>query len=106
MKIIKKKEELIQELAIAKLQRPNSLTSTKYGDKVVYDCGCKSKQHRINDPSNRVFAIAMPVKFAIECENGFLSFIQVKGFFKQTVNTFWTCKSKLFIDALKQLGIA
>ena len=40
----------------------------------------------------------MPVKFVIECENGFLSFIQVKGFFKQTVNTFWTCKSKLFMD--------
>ena len=106
MKIIKKKEELIQELAVAKLQKPNSLTSTKYGDKVVYDCGCKSKQHRINDPSNRVFAIAMPVKFVIECENGFLSFIQVKGFFKQTVNTFWTCKSKLFMDALKELGLA
>ena len=106
MKVIKNKEELIQELSVAKLQKPNALTSTKYGDKVVYECGCKSKQHRINDPSNRVFAIAMPVKFVIECENGFICFIQVKGFFKQTVNTFWTCKSTLFIEALKDLGLA
>ena len=105
MKVISTKEELIQQLAVAPLQKPNPLTSTKYGDKVIYNCGCKDASHKVNDPSNRVFAVSMPVKFAMECENGYLTFFQVKGFFKQTVTTFWSCKSKLFMDALKELGI-
>ena len=105
MKIISNKEELIQELAGANLQKPNILTSTKYNDKVIFECGCKDKSHKVNDSSNKVFAVSRPVKFATECKNGYLTFFQIKGFFKQKVTTFWSCQSKLFMDSIKQLGL-
>mgnify|MGYP001474096286 CR=1 FL=1 len=76
----------------------------KYPDKVVFKCGC-GKSHIVNDPSNRVFSVAVPVKFVIDCENGYVTFFQVKGFFKQTVTTFWSTKATVFTKALERLGL-
>ena len=81
MKILKTKEEVILQFSESKLQAPNKLTSTKYNDKVTFDCGCGTA-HRVNDPSNRVFATALPVKMVIDCENGYVTFFQIKGFFQ------------------------
>ena len=78
MKKLKTVEEVLEEIAKIKLQPPHKLTSTKYPDKVVFKCGC-GKSHRVNDPSNRVFSVAVPVKFVIDCENGYVTFFQVKG---------------------------
>ena len=82
MKILKTKDEVISQFAESKLQAPNKLTSTNYNDKVTFECGC-GKVHRVNDPSNRVFATALPVKMVIDCENGYVTFFQIKGFFRQ-----------------------
>ena len=104
MKILKTLEEVILQISKSKLQPPNKLTSTKYSDKVVFKCGC-GKSHKVNDPSNRVFAIAVPVKFVIDCEKGYVTFFQVKGFFKQTVTTIWSTKATVFTKALESLGL-
>ena len=104
MKILKTLEEVILQISKSKLQPPNKLTSTKYSDKVVFKCGC-GKSHKVNDPSNRVFATAVPVKFVIDCEKGYVTFFQVKGFFKQTVTTIWSTKATVFTKALKRLGL-
>ena len=103
MKKLQTVEEVLEEIAKIKLQPPNKLTSTKYPDKVVFECGC-GKSHKVNDPSNRIFSIALPVKFIIDCENGYETFFQVKGFFKQTVTTFWSTKAMVFTKALEKLG--
>ena len=104
MKILKTKEEVILQFAESKLQAPNKLTSTNYNDKVMFDCGC-GKVHRVNDPSNRVFATALPVKMVIDCENGYVTFFQIKGFFKQTVTSIWSTKATIFTQALEKLGL-
>ena len=104
MKKLKTKEEVILQISKSKLQAPNKFTSTKYGDKVVFKCGC-GKSHRVNDPSNRVFAISTPVKFVIDCKNGYVTFFQVKGFFKQTVTSIWSTKATVFTKALESLGL-
>ena len=104
MKILKTLEEVILQISKSKLQPPNKLTSTKYSDKVVFKCGC-GKSHKVNDPSNRVFATAVPVKFVIDCEKGYVTFFQVKGFFKQTVTTIWSARATVFTKALEKLGL-
>ena len=58
MKLLKTKEEVILQISESKLQPPNKLTSTKYNDKVTFECGCGTF-HKVNDPSNRVFATAL-----------------------------------------------
>jgi len=68
MKLLKTADEVIEVLAVSKLQKQNALTSTKYNDKVTFKCGCK-KTHRVNDPNNKIISVAMPVKFCFLCEN-------------------------------------
>ena len=104
MKILATAHDVIEAISASTLQAPNKLTSTGYSDKVVFECGC-GKSHKVNDPSNKVFATALPVKFVIDCENGFTTFFQVKGFFATSATSIWSVKSKVFIEALETLGL-
>jgi len=104
MKLLKTKEEVILQISESKLQPPNKLTSTKYNDKVTFECGCGTF-HKVNDPSNRVFATALPVKLVIDCENGFVTFFQIKGIFSLTVTSIWSTKAIIFTKALEKLGL-
>ena len=104
MKLLKTTEDVILQISESKLQPPNKLTSTKYNDKVTFECGCGTF-HKVNDPSNRVFATALPVKLVIDCENGFVTFFQIKGFFTQTVTSIWSTKATIFTKALEKLGL-
>lgn len=104
MKLLKTKEEVILQISESKLQAPNKITSTKYNDKVTFECGCGTF-HRVNDPSNKVFATALPVKLVIDCENGFVTFFQIKGIFSLTVTSIWSTKATIFTKALEKLGL-
>ena len=104
MKLLKTIEDVILQISESKLQASNKLTSTKYSDKVTFECGCGTV-HRVNDPSNRVFATALPVKLVIDCENGYVTFFQIKGFFTQTVTSIWSTKATVFTKALEKLGM-
>ena len=104
MELLKNSDEIIKAISEAKLQSPNKMSSLNYNDKVIFECGCGTS-HTVNDPSNKIFAIALPVKFVLECHNGYLTFFQIKGFFKQTVTSFWSAKSTNFKKALEKLGM-
>ena len=41
---------LVAELLLENIQEKNKLTSTKYPNKVAFDCGC-GEIHTVNDPS-------------------------------------------------------
>ena len=47
MKILKKADEIISAISEAKLQSPNKLTSLKYNDNVMFECGC-GKEHAVD----------------------------------------------------------
>ena len=85
MEIIADEGLLVAELITTNFQKKNPLTSTKYNDKIAYDCGC-NERHRVNDPTNKIIAIALPVKFLFECKNQYVSFVHVKGIFVQKAN--------------------
>ena len=102
MEIIADEGLLVAELITTNFQKKNPLTSTKYNDKTAYDCGC-NERHRVNDPTNKIIAIALPVKFLFECKNQYVSFVHVKGIFVQKANCLWSCKAKLYYKVIKDL---
>ena len=102
MKSLNNINEIIEVISESKLQPKNRLTSTNYPDAVVYECGC-GDFHKVNDLSLVIFAVAMPVKFCFICENKYVSFVHVKGFFKQKASTIWTCEADLFQKAMDDL---
>jgi hypothetical protein len=102
MEIITDQGLLVAELLLSDLQEKNPLTSTKYPDKVAFDCGC-GESHKVNDPTNRIISIARPVKFLFECRNQYVSFVHVKGIFSQKANCLWSCTTKLYDDVIKGL---
>lgn len=99
MEIITDQGLLVAELLLTKLQKKTPLTSTNYPNKVTFSCGC-GELHRVNDSSNKIISIALPVKFLFECKNNYVSFVHVKGIFVQKANCLWTCTSKLYDDVI------
>ena len=65
MQILNTKDQVIQAISQSNLQPKNSHASTNYGNHVTFQCSCINETHAVNDISNQVFAIAMPVKFCL-----------------------------------------
>ena len=96
---------LVAELLLENIQEKNKLTSTKYPNKVAFDCGY-GEIHTVNDPSLIIMGIALPVKFLFLCTNKYVAFVHVKGFFIQKANCLWSCTAKLYDDVIKGLAEA
>ena len=93
---------LVAELLIEPIQKKNPLTSTKYPNKVAFDCGCGQK-HTVNDPLLNIIGVAFPVKFLFSCQNRYVAFVHVKGFFTKKANCLWSCTAKLYDDVIQGL---
>ena len=101
MKIVKTDTETNLLLAKIKLQDPSALKLKGYGP-LFYYCGC-GDAHDINDDDIVKFAASPIVKLILLCPNKFYTFIKIKGFFKQTCISEWTCKKKIFEQAIFNL---
>ena len=101
MKILKTDIETNIQLAKIKLQSPTALKIKGYGD-LYYDCGC-GDSHNINDDEILKFAAAPIVKLILLSTKKDYTFIKIKGFFKQTCITEWSCSKKVFEKALFNL---
>ena len=96
---------LVAELLLENIQEKNKLTSTKYPNKVAFDCGC-GEIHTDNDPSLIIMGIALPVKFLFLCTNKYVAFVHVNGYFIQKANYLWSCTAKLYDDVIQGLAEA
>ena len=103
MKIIEDINEIILAISESNIRPKNSLTSTNYPDSVAFECGC-GNFHSVNEPSLNIFGVSMPVKFCFVCENDYVCFVQVKGFFKPKATPLWSCKGKMFQEAIDKLA--
>lgn len=90
--------EVIAELGASHMMPCHAMTSTNYPDMVAFDCGC-GRSHRVNDPTLRVIAVAIPVKFLFACPYNHVAFVQVKGILKQRAISLWTCSEVTFHEA-------
>ena len=101
MKILKTDTETNLLLAKIKRQDPSALKIIGYGP-LFYYCGC-GDAHDINDDDIVKFAASPIVKLILLCPNKFYTFIKIKGFFKQTCLTEWSCPKKIFEKAIFNL---
>ena len=101
MKILQIDHEVNLELSKIKLQSPSAVKTKGYGA-LFYNCGC-GEDHNLNDDNILQFAAAPIVKLILLCPKNFYTFIKIKGFFKQTCITEWSCKKNIFEQALFNL---
>lgn len=101
MKILRTDHEANLEFAKIKLQSPTALKIKGYGD-LYYECGC-GESHNINDDEILKFAAAPIIKLILLCPKKFYTFINIKGFFKQTCITEWSSSKKVFEKAIFNL---
>ena len=97
MEVILNQGRLKNVLSEIRIKPPNRFNSKKgYQDSLIYSCGCNEKEHRVNDQNIIMIGNAMPVKFLLLCPNQYVSFIRIKGFFRQEVTNYWTCRMELY----------
>lgn len=97
MKILKDIKQIEEVLNSTLINPPNALNSTfGYKDSLIFECGCQEKSHKVNDKSLSIIGSAPPVKFLMLCKNNYVSFFRVKGLFKITVDSYWSCELKKF----------
>ena len=92
-------DDLVREL-VGGGWRPksaNPIASSNYQD-LTYKCGCGA--HHVLRDTNFIL-IGMPVKFVFNCQNDYLTGVQVKGFFSQKSIELWTCKNEVYLEAAK-----
>ena len=104
MKQIKTTKEAIKEFNKLNIHKKPAIASTNYNNNVIFKCGCCLGVHRVNDPLNIIIGMSFPVKFVMRCENEYITFFRVKGLFKQTVETYWTCNREIGLEALNKMG--
>ena len=76
---------LVAELLLENIQEKNKLTSTKYPNKVAFDCGC-GEIHTVNDPSLIIMGIAILLNFYFYAQINMLHLFMLKVFlFKKLI---------------------
>jgi len=100
MKVLTNHENIKSAVVGAKIRSGHTKThSTDYPDNVLFECGC-GRTHRVNELRREdILGVAMPVKFLFMCPCDFITFVQVKGLFKQKATSVFTCKRQDFVDA-------
>ena len=102
MKEIKTEKELNKVLFEDAPMPPSVMDTTGYGN-LGYECGCGGF-HGVNDPTIQQIASYRPVKIMFKCDTHYTK-VRIKGIFKQTCISEWTCKNSLFDKIIKKRGL-
>ena len=102
MNILKTEEQLIEKFSSQRLNPPNTIDTKGYRD-LAFECGC-GKFHGVNDFDVERLASALPVKAIYRCSSH-ITFIHIKGLFRQKCITEWSATTELFGKVAKTLGM-
>ena len=99
MKIFQSSPSLVLHLTSLKtINNSVPFTYKKYEDYISYDCGCGSV-HQVNGNDGSV-PIGREARLGIhalyKCHNNWLTYIQIKGFFKMKTNSLWALPYDLY----------
>ena len=99
MKIFQSSPSLVIHLTSLKMiNNSHPFSYKKYEDYISYDCGCGS-MHQINGKDGSL-PIAREARLGIHalyrCHNNWLTYIQIKGFFKMKTNSLWALPYDLY----------
>jgi hypothetical protein len=98
MRIIKTTEELSNELIGKNFDKPDF---KQQGYAISYQCGCGTN-HPLNGSDGCQVVMqerVMGLSIVLECRNGWLTQVDVKGMFSPKCETKWTCTTKLYDEA-------
>ena len=102
MREIKTEKELTKMMMEDPPMPPSVMNTTGYGN-LGFECGC-GDFHGVNDPWIQQIASYRPVKIMFKCETHYTK-VRIKGIFKQTCVSEWTCKNSLLSKIVKKRGL-
>lgn len=102
MREIKTEKELT-ELMMEDPPMPPSVIKTEGYGNLGFECGCGGF-HGVNDPLIQQIASYRPVKIMFKCETHYTK-VRIKGIFKQTCISEWTCKNSLLSKIVEKKGL-
>ena len=82
---------------------PASVMKTGGYFDLSFECGC-GLSHGVNDSAVQQIASFRPVKILFKCKTHYTK-VRIKGIFKQTCISEWTCKNSLAADFSKKRGL-
>tara|TARA_B100000427_G_scaffold257664_1_gene221481 strand:- start:86 stop:394 length:309 start_codon:yes stop_codon:yes gene_type:complete len=102
MKEIKTEKELTEMMMQDPPMPPSVMDTTGYGN-LGFECGC-GKFHGVNEPGIQQISSFRPVKILFKCDTHYTK-VRIKGIFKQTCISEWTCKNTLLAKIVKSKGL-
>lgn len=102
MKEIKTEKELTEMMMQDPPMPPSVINTTGYGN-LGFECGC-GKFHGVNEHGIQQIASYRPVKILFKCYTHYTK-VRIKGIFKQTCISEWTCKNTLLAKIVKSKGL-
>ena len=102
MRDIKTEKELTKLMMEDPPMPPSVINTAGYGN-LGFECGC-GDFHGVNDPRIQQIASYRPVKIMFKCETHYTK-VRIKGIFKQTCISEWTCKNSLLSKIVKKRGL-
>lgn len=102
MNILDNKEALLNAFTKQRLNPPDTIDTLGYGP-LGFECGC-GRMHGLNDFDVERVASALPVKAIYRCSSH-ITFVHIKGIFKQKCITEWSASIELFDEVAADLGL-
>ena len=102
MKKIKTEKELTEMMMQDPPMPPSVMDTTGYGN-LGFECGC-GNFHGVNESGIQQIACYRPVKILFKCDTHYTK-VRIKGIFKQTCISEWTCKNTLLSKIVKSKGL-
>ena len=102
MRIIKTEEEYMLAMQEQPPMPASVMKTGGYFD-LAFECGC-GQMHGVNDPTIQQIASFKPVKILFKCSTHYTK-VRIKGIFKQTCVSEWTCKNSLLSKITKDKGL-
>ncbi len=102
MKEIKNEKELMEAMQEDAPMPPSVMSTGGYGN-LGFDCGC-GEIHCVNGYDVQQIASFRPVKILFKCKTHYTK-VRIKGIFKQTCVSEWTCKNSLLSKITKDKGL-
>ena len=102
MKIITAEEEYMSAMQEEQPMPASVMKTGGYFD-LAFECGCGGT-HGVNSSDVQQIASFRPVKILFKCKTHYTK-VRIKGIFKQTCISEWTCKNSLAADFSKKRGL-
>ena len=102
MRIIETEEEYTEAI-MEEQPMPASVMKTGGYFDLSFECGC-GLSHGVNDSAVQQIASFRPVKILFKCKTHYTK-VRIKGIFKQTCISEWTCKNSLAANIVKKKGL-